>query len=857
MQRGWSGRAFPVDLQYDFNVAEVTEVWRRGSVVRSVAARPDRAGAEDDPKLEEVRGLRRATPARAAGRCRPRSRRGCRRPCSRRVALRRASRSRGESSRGERVLSACGTHSAAISSGPRSNDGDHASRSGKNPLSRGSRLRARRTRARSSSSARPATSRARSSSRRSTSLACRQLLRRSFAHRRRRAHRRVDDESWREDQKQAVREYVARRARRGDVGPAARRHVTTSRPTSPTTSVRGRASQLVAQLDRERGTGGNRVFYLAVPPRAFGRRAPRRCGRRTSGKAGRASIIEKPFGHDLASARALNDDALGRTSTRAQIFRIDHYLGKETVQNILVLRFANGIFEPLWNRHFIDHVQITVAEAIGVEGRGGYYERPAPSRDMVQNHLLQLLALTAMEPPVAFEPTSVRDEKVKVLQALRPIAGHEVAHVVRGQYGRGFVEGEAVPGYREEQGVAPDSTTETYVAPKFYIDNWRWAACRSTSAAGKRLPTRRRDRDPVQGGAAPAVREETAATGCARTCCRPHPARRGHLAQVRLEGAGADDDDPPVQMEFRYGDVVRHRAAGGVRAADPRLHPRRRDAVHARRRGRGAVGDRRRDRRVVEARPAGLPRLPGRGVGAPAAEELVRRDGREVAQTLKRNDDGLGDRGAPSGGARQRDAVAARRVSRPTWRGYRPSGRGRPTASSRGWGRGSPRGRWCSIRILPGRTGSTRRSTTSTSRAARRRSASRCPSSAPGAHGDRAGERRRSAPDRRPAGVPPLARPAAARAPPVRPAARRHRPAHRRFGGVGPAAERLREARRRVRAGSSSDLAWARTLPWRAGLANALAGDQGASRRPRDRPEGRGAPLARLARDRAAPATSG
>jgi len=199
-------------------------------------------------------------------------------------------------------------------------------------------------------------------------------------------------------------------------------------------------------------------------------------------------IIEKPFGHDLASARELNRVAVS-TFRERQVFRIDHYLGKETVQNLLVLRFANGIFEPIWNRQYVDHVQITVAETIGVEERAGYYEHAGAMRDIVQNHLLQLLALVSMEPPAAFDDKAVRDEKVKVMRALRPIGGDDLStNAVRGQYTRGFIEGVPVVGYREEPGVAPDSRTETYVALKSWVDNWRWEGTPFYLRTGKRLP---------------------------------------------------------------------------------------------------------------------------------------------------------------------------------------------------------------------------------------------------------------------------------------------------------------------------------------------------------------------------------
>jgi glucose-6-phosphate 1-dehydrogenase len=245
--------------------------------------------------------------------------------------------------------------------------------------------------------------------------------------------------------------------------------------------------ETLAQLDQERGTNGNRVLYLAVPPAAFevivekvGKR------RKTMPEGWMRLIVEKPFGHDRASAHKLNE-RLQRWFRESEVFRIDHYLGKETVQNMLALRFANGIFEPVWNRQFIDHVQITVAETIGVEGRADYYERAGAIRDIFQNHLLQLVAITAMEPPIDFTADSVRNEKVKVLRSLHTPGPKSV---VRGQYGRGFVEGVEVPAYREEPDVAPDSMTETFVAAKLYVDNWRWADTPYYVRLGKRLARR-------------------------------------------------------------------------------------------------------------------------------------------------------------------------------------------------------------------------------------------------------------------------------------------------------------------------------------------------------------------------------
>ncbi|MFY9580823.1 MAG: glucose-6-phosphate dehydrogenase [Gaiellaceae bacterium] len=244
-------------------------------------------------------------------------------------------------------------------------------------------------------------------------------------------------------------------------------------------------AQTLAELDEERGTGGNRVYYLAIPPSVFPTVVDA-LGRRRSAEGWTRLIIEKPFGHDLESARALNAE-IQKHFTEEEVFRIDHYLGKETVQNMLALRFANGIFEPIWNRQFVDHVQITVAESIGIEGRAGYYEQSGAIRDIFQNHLLQLLAITAMEPPIDFTADSVRNEKVKVLRALHTPGPKSV---VRGQYGRGFVEGEEVLGYREEEGVDAQSMTETYVAAKLYVDNWRWADTPFYVRMGKRLPRR-------------------------------------------------------------------------------------------------------------------------------------------------------------------------------------------------------------------------------------------------------------------------------------------------------------------------------------------------------------------------------
>jgi glucose-6-phosphate 1-dehydrogenase len=253
--------------------------------------------------------------------------------------------------------------------------------------------------------------------------------------------------------------------------------------------------QALEQADAQYGTRGNYLYYLATPPEVFAQVAEQlsRVGLARGSQpfqGWRRIVVEKPFGHDLDSARVLNGE-LQAAFDEAQIFRIDHYLGKETVQNVLVFRFANGIFEPIWNRRYIDHVQITAAEAVGVEGRGGYYENAGALRDMIQNHLFQLLALVAMEPPISFDGDAIRDQKVRVLQAIKPMDHEEIIRQsVRGQYGSGTIAGEKVPAYREEPSVERDSATETYAALKLKVENWRWADVPFYLRAGKRLPRR-------------------------------------------------------------------------------------------------------------------------------------------------------------------------------------------------------------------------------------------------------------------------------------------------------------------------------------------------------------------------------
>ncbi len=256
--------------------------------------------------------------------------------------------------------------------------------------------------------------------------------------------------------------------------------------------------ETLRELDESRGTRGNRLFYLATAPEFFPEIAERLGGVGLAAEGevvdGASSfarvVIEKPFGEDLASARELNQ-RVSAVFHESQVYRIDHYLGKETVQNLLVLRFGNAIFEPIWNRRYVDHVQITVAEDLGVGTRGGYYDQSGALRDIVQNHVMQVLSIVAMEPPARFESREVRDEKVKVLRAIPAIDRRDLpVHAVRGQYGPGWVAGDRVAGYREEEGVDPRSNTDTFVAMKLRVDNWRWSGTPFYVRTGKRLPRR-------------------------------------------------------------------------------------------------------------------------------------------------------------------------------------------------------------------------------------------------------------------------------------------------------------------------------------------------------------------------------
>jgi glucose-6-phosphate 1-dehydrogenase len=383
-------------------------------------------------------------------------------------------------------------------------------------------------------------------------------------------------------------------------------------------------ARVLGEIDAGRGTGANRVYYLAIPPAAF-EPVVRGLGRNRSAQGWTRLIVEKPFGHDLESARELNA-LIMREFGEDEVFRIDHYLGKETVQNMLALRFANGIFEPIWNRQFIDHVQITVAESIGIEGRAGFYERAGAIRDIFQNHLLQLVALTAMEPPIDFTAESVRNEKVKVLKALHTPGPK---NVVRGQYARGFVEGKEVAGYRDEEGVAGDSQTDTFVAAKLYVDNWRWADTPFYVRAGKRLP-RRETTIAIQFKRAPHPPFEDSASEGLRPnvlLIQVQPDEGVSLA-IGAKVPGAGMAIRTVHMDFLYGGAFREglpeayeRLILDAMLGDATLFTRTDEVEEQWSLVDAIVAPWRRDRPAFPNYPAGT-------WGPAAADELIHRDGR-------------------------------------------------------------------------------------------------------------------------------------------------------------------------------------------------------------------------------------
>jgi glucose-6-phosphate 1-dehydrogenase len=381
-------------------------------------------------------------------------------------------------------------------------------------------------------------------------------------------------------------------------------------------------------IEHERDLPGNRIYYLAIPPVLFAptvKQLDRAQFVARSGKVPFARIIvEKPIGRDLLSARAIND-ALAAVFDERQIYRIDHYLGKETVQNILVLRFANSIFEPLFNKRYVEHVQITVAEEEGVGTRAGYYDQAGALRDMVQNHLLQLLSLIAMEPPRSLDADVIRDEKLEVLLSLRPIEGEAVdSNVVRAQYGAGFVLGSAAPAYRQEAGVARDSRTDTFVALRAFIDNWRWAGVPFFLRTGKRLPKRASEIS-VHMKAVPPILFNADPPGHLDTnvlSIRIQP-DEGFALGICSKIPGPRVRVYPVQMDFHYGSTfggsspeAYERLLLDVVIGDQTLFMRR-DQVEAAWQWVMPILD----RWVEDVRP--LPTYPAGGWGPPEADRLI------------------------------------------------------------------------------------------------------------------------------------------------------------------------------------------------------------------------------------------
>ena len=394
-----------------------------------------------------------------------------------------------------------------------------------------------------------------------------------------------------------------------------------------------RLAERLDEIDRDRGTRGNRLFYLAVAPAEFEGIMHKLysfgLNHASKGRWARV-IVEKPFGIDLASAKELNR-VVAHAFPETDTFRIDHFLGKETAQNIMVLRFANAIFEPLWNHHHIDHVQITASESLGVGSRGPYYDKSGALRDMVQNHLLQLLSLVAMEPPTDLSADRVRDEKVKVIRALRPITEETVARdVVRGQYTAGAINGENVTGYRQEERLDPKSMTESYVALKVAIDTWRWADVPFYIRVGKRLPKSGTE-IAIQFKNPPPVlfNKELTGVGANVLVIRIQP-DEGISLRMQAKIPGATVRIEPVKMDFHYGTSfgkaspeAYERLLLDAMIGDATLFARRDEVEHAWR-----FIDSIEDAWHQSENPPGLFEYPAGSWGPQEAEQLLERDGR-------------------------------------------------------------------------------------------------------------------------------------------------------------------------------------------------------------------------------------
>ncbi len=393
----------------------------------------------------------------------------------------------------------------------------------------------------------------------------------------------------------------------------------------------GSLKQTLQQIDQEHGTKGNRLFYLAVAPEYFAD-IMKQLGDHKMAQPEQGTvhcIIEKPFGHDLESARKLNDD-VNAVFREDQVFRIDHYLGKETVQNILVFRFGNGIFEPVWNRNYVDHVQITAAEEIGIEGRGPFYESAGALRDVIQNHVMELLSFVAMEPPISFGADALRREKIKVWKAIQPI---NVEDTVRGQYGPGKVNGVEVKGYRQEDRVDPKSSTETYAALRLTIENWRWAGVPFYIRAGKRL-AKRSTEIAIQFKQPPQLLFKDLSGSCSDI--------QPNIISMRIqpdEGIslrfGAKVPSPnmevcPVIMNFNYAEAFGKNSANGYERLllDAMIGD---GTLFAHREGVEATWSLLTPllQQWADWKPTGFPNYAAGTWGPKAADELLRRDGRE------------------------------------------------------------------------------------------------------------------------------------------------------------------------------------------------------------------------------------